>query len=71
MELVTSGTEQAARALGKPAPKMPGLPDGLPTRHEINEVIAQLSRRGDGFSQRYRVLVEDAGKVQELVRKLA
>lgn len=59
-------------AIFNPVPEMPDTPDGLPTTcNEITEVIALLSGRGDGFSQRYRVLVECAGKVQELVRKLA
>lgn len=71
MQTLTGGAEQAARALDKPVPEIPGLPDGLPTRSEVTGIIALLAGRGDGFSQRHRVPVEDASKVQELVRKLA
>ena len=58
----------AADALGKPRPDMPPAPDGLPSRVEVQQVLAALIGRG-GFDATFKPSTE-AGKADDLARKL-
>lgn len=48
--VIADAASEAAGALGEPEPKLASLPDGLPDREEVKQVIALLSGRTDGFS---------------------
>ena len=62
------GAALAADALGKPRPDVPSAPDGLPTKTEVQHVLAALIGRG-GFDATFKPATE-AGKADELARKL-
>lgn len=68
IDRLRDGAAIAADTLGKPAPDMPRAPDGLPTKTEVQHVLAALIGRG-GFDARF-TLATEAGKADELARKL-
>lgn len=68
IDRLRDGMAIAADALGKPAPDMPRAPDGLPTKTEVQHVLAALIGRG-GFDVTFTPKTE-AGKADELTRKL-
>lgn len=68
MDQMRDGAAIAADALGQPAPDMPSAPDGLPSRTEVQHVLATLLGRG-GFDATFTPSTE-AGKADDLARKL-
>ena len=62
------GAAIAADTLGKPRPDMPSAPDGLPSRVEVQHVLAALIGRG-GFDTTFKPSTE-AGSADDLARKL-
>lgn len=68
IDQMRDGAGIAAGALGKPAPDMPSAPDGLPSRTEVQHVLATLLGRG-GFDATFAPKTE-AGKADDLARKL-
>lgn len=68
IDQMRDGAAIAADALGKPAPDMPRAPDGLPSRTEVQHVLAALIGRG-GFDARFTPATE-AAKADELARTL-
>ena len=68
-DTLTNGVEVAAKALDVEAPKLPALPEGLPSREEVRYLLNVFGARADGFQR----LVSGAGKAsraQDLARKL-
>ena len=68
IDTMRAGAGAAADALGKPRPDMPSAPDGLPSRTEVQQVLAALLGRG-GFDTAFTADTE-ASKADDLARKL-
>lgn len=68
IDRLRDGAAIAADALGKPAPDMPTAPNGLPSRVEVQHVLAVLLGRG-GFDATFAPKTE-AAKADDLARKL-
>lgn len=59
----------AARELDTEAPAISPAPEGLPTKHEVQGVLAALLGKG-GFDQSFKRNVPDAAKVDDLAQTL-
>lgn len=68
IDRLRDGAAIAADTLGKPAPDMPRAPDGLPTKTEVQHVLAALIGRG-GFDATFKPSTE-AAKADDLARQL-
>ena len=68
IDTMRAGAGAAADALGKPRPDMPSAPDGLPSRTEVQQVLAALLGRG-GFDTAFTADTE-ASKADDLAQKL-